>query len=444
MTMKTIENIYNGLIHSAGFKLGLIVLLSVILLIPASMIRELIKEREQRQNEIIEEITHTWGESQTLCGPVLTIPVRSPEKNNGMEAGDIAANVHILPEILQIEGTIKPEVRYRGIYKVITYRAILHISGNFNPAEINIPGLQIKNIDIESARFELGIPDMRGINENITINWNDNLIPVQSGIPDGSISNSGVYCEVPITKQTPSNFTFDLDLNGSSSLNFIPAGAKTQIRISSTWKNPSFEGAFLPDERMINEKGFTAKWNVLQLNRNYPQQWINDQYSVSESSFGVELLTPVEIYQKSERSVKYAILFIGLTFLLYFFFESYHQVRIHPVQYLLLGSALCLFYSLLTALAEYLSFAPAYIISSLIIISMITVFTRSVYKKRQITVTMALSLIALYVFLFIALELNEYSLLLGNIGLVIILGLVMYFSRRINWYDTIKNNEAKG
>jgi inner membrane protein len=440
--MKTIENMYNGLIHSAGFKLGLIILLSVILLIPVSMIRELIKEREQRQNEIIEEITHMWGESQTLCGPVLTIPVRSPGKKNDKEAGDLVTNVHILPEVLQIEGTIKPEVRYRGIYKVITYRAILHVSGSFAPAEFSIPGIQENSADIGHTRFEIGIPDMRGINENITINWDENVIPVLSGIPAGSISNSGVYCEVPITKQSPANFSFNLDLNGSGSLNFIPAGAKTQISLSSTWKNPSFEGAFLPDERMIDEKGFNARWNVLQLNRNYPQQWINDQYSVSESSFGVELLTPVEIYQKSERSVKYAILFIGLTFLLCFFFESYHRMRIHPVQYLLVGSALCLFYSLLTALAEYLSFALAYTVSSLIIISMITAFTHSLYRKRQITFTMALSLIALYVFLFIALELNEYSLLLGNIGLVIILGLVMYFSRRINWYASTKNNDA--
>lgn len=438
--MKTIENMYNGLIHSAGFKLGLIILLSVILLIPASMIRELIKEREQRQNEIIEEITHMWGESQTLCGPVLTIPVHSPEKNNDAEAGDIVTNVHILPEVLHIEGTIKPEVRYRGIYKVITYRATLHVSGSFAPADLNVPGIQETTTDIGHTRFEIGIPDMRGINENIAINWNENVIPVQSGIPDGSISNSGVYCEIPFTMHSPGNFSFDLDLNGSSSLNFIPLGGETHISLSSTWENPSFKGAFLPDERIIDDKGFTAKWNVLKLNRNYPQLWVNDLYSVTGSSFGVELVTPVEIYQKSERSVKYAILFIGLTFLLCFFFESYHQVRIHPVQYLLLGSALCLFYSLLTALAEYLSFALAYTVSSLTIISMITAFTRSLYKKRQITFTMGLSLSALYVFLFIALELNEYSLLLGNIGLVIILGLVMYFSRRINWYASIKNN----
>ncbi len=440
--METLERISNGLFNSAGFKLGLITFLTLLLLIPANMIMNLIKEREQRRDETIQEVTSVWGNEQTICGPVLTIPYKVSEKSGKDEFITVISHIHVLPEKLKVEGTLEPEVRYRGIYKVITYRAKLHISGRFADPDLTSLNVMPEQIDGDMAWIEVGIPDMRGINQDIMIHWGDSVLPVVPGIPSQEISNSGIHCEVPVGNLSGGDFSFDLDLNGSHALNFIPIGKETGVNLISSWDSPSFKGAFLPDDRKISKSGFTAEWNILQLNRNYPQRWSGNQYSLTESAFGVELITPVDTYQKSMRSVKYALLFIGLTFLIFFFAEVLTKTRIHPVNYLLTGVALCVFYSLLTALAEHISFALAYLVSSLIIITMIAVFAWSLYKNIRITLIVIAALVALYTYLYVILQLMDYSLLFGNIGLVIILGIIMYFSRKINWYSTVRSQDS--
>jgi inner membrane protein len=437
--METLENIKNSLFNSIGLKLALIAFLSLVLLIPASMITGLIREREQRRDETIREVTSVWGNAQTLTGPVLTLPYRVTEKTGTDAYHTIIRYAHFLPEHLIITGSVEPQIRYRGIYKVVTYRTKLHVSGDFTPPDLSALQINPSETTDQSSWLEIGIPDMRGINENIQLHWGDSVLSLIPGIPSHQISQSGVHALLPKIHNSLVRFSFNLDLNGSSGLNFIPIGKENSVDLASSWNTPSFSGAFLPDNRKITRTGFTANWQILQLNRNYPQQWIDDQYTVNESSFGVDLMTPVDSYQKSMRSVKYAILFIGLTFLIFFFAEVMTKTRMHPVNYLLVGFALCIFYSLLTALAEYLPFGFAYLLSSSIIIGMIAVFTRSLYRKNLVTVTVSLVLTSLYLFLYVILKLTDYSLLFGNIGLVIILGLVMFFSRKIDWYSPVRS-----
>jgi inner membrane protein len=441
--METIDKTFNRFFSSVGFKLGLIAILTLLLLIPASMISSLISEREERRDETIKEVTSIWGNEQTLSGPVLTIPVKTTEETSQDDFKTVTKYVHILPENLKVEGSVEPKVRNRGIYKVVTYRARLHVTGSF-PA-VDLSELHLGPDDFENSMgwIEIGIPDMRGINQEINFSWGDTVVPMIPGIPSNEISTSGIHCEVPLTRDAEISFAFDLDLNGSHSLNFVPLGKETTISLASSWNSPSFKGAFLPDDRKLTKKGFTATWNVLQLNRNYPQQWTGNQYSIGESVFGVDLITPVDTYQKSMRSVKYAVLFIGLTFLVFFFSEVFTKVRIHAVNYLLTGFALCVFYSLLTSIAEHLSFTIAYCISSFTIIAMIATFAWSLFKSARVTLSIVLSLIALYVFLFVILQLMDYSLLFGNIGLIAILGLVMYFSRKIDWYSPVRNTDKE-
>ena len=236
-------------------------------------------------------------------------------------------------------------------------------------------------------------------------------------------------------------FNFNVKLKGSEYINFVPVGKVTDIELSSDWNNPSFDGPFLPDSREIDDDGFTAHWNVLHLNRNYPQAWIGAQHKVKDSAFGVNLLIPVDSYQKSERSIKYAILFIGLTFLVFFFIEIINKKRVHPIQYILVGLALCLFYTLLLSISEHTSFNIAYGISTLLTIGLISTYTKTVLKSNALTGLMGGILIILYLFIFIIIQLQDYALLMGSIGLFIILGLVMYFSRKIDWYQI--NNETK-
>jgi inner membrane protein len=425
-----------------GLKLALIAFLSLLLLIPTFMIMDLIREREQRSNDTINEVTALWGNEQTLTAPILTLQVVTLPKAGDNTTGNTTRYVHFLPENLKITGNAEPEVRHRGIYRVVTYRSKLHVTGNFLPPDLESLKIAMNDIASLDAWVEIGIPDMRGINQNIQIHWGDSVSPVIPGTVSRDIATSGVHAPVKINYQTPVTFSFDVDLNGSSGLNFIPLGKETNVDLSSTWTSPKFKGAFIPDNQKVDEKGFTAHWNILQLNRNYPQQWIDDQYKVDGSSFGVDLITQVDTYQKSMRSAKYAILFIVLTFLVFFFAEIMTRVRIHIFNYLLVGIALCIFYSLLTSLAEYIPFHIAYLIASTVIIGMIAIYAHSLYARKQVTLAVTITLAALYIYLYVILQLANYSLIIGNIGLVLILGLVMYFSRKIDWYSPVRSNST--
>lgn len=215
----------------------------------------------------------------------------------------------------------------------------------------------------------------------------------------------------------------------------------TLVRIQSKWNTPSFDGAFLPDKRTIDKDGFSATWTILHLNRNFPQQWKDNEYLIADWSFGVDLLFPVDQYQKSYRSAKYAIMFIALTFLTFFFSEVLNKIRVHPIQYLLIGFALCIFYSLLISLSEHIGFGLAYLIGSIAIITMITAYSASILKDKILTALVSFILIALYVFLFTILQLEAYSLLMGSIGLFIVMSVIMYLSRNVDWYSPISKIE---
>ena len=440
--MENSEKVKNSLFNSVGLKLALIAFLSLLLLIPAFMIMDLIREREQRSNETISEVTALWGNEQTLTAPVLTLQVVTLPKTGDNTTGTSTRYAHFLPENLKITGNAEPEVRHRGIYRVVTYRSKLHVTGNFLPPDLEGLKIAAKDISGIDAWVEIGIPDMRGINQNIRIHWGDSVSPVIPGTISREIASSGVHAPVKIDFTSPVTFSFDIDLNGSSALNFIPLGKETNVDLTSSWTSPKFKGAFIPDIQKVDENGFTAHWNILQLNRSTPQQWVDNQYKVDESSFGVDLITQVDTYQKSMRSAKYAILFIVLTFLVFFFAEIMTGVRIHIFNYLLVGIALCIFYSLLTALAEYIPFNIAYLIASTVILGMIAVYAHSLYAKKQVTLTVTITLAALYIYLFVILQLANYSLIIGNIGLVFILGLVMYFSRKIDWYSPVKSKSS--
>ena len=220
--METIEKMIKGFFSSVGFKLALIAFISLMLLIPANMIMGLIREREQRHDETISEVTAVWGKEQTLCGPVLTIPIRAKGKAGQDEYSTATRYAHFLPENLRVEGTLEPEVRYRGIYQVVAYRTSIHVTGNFAGVDLASLNLNHDDLDGNSAFFEIGIPDMRGINQEIRVHLGDSIFTVIPGIPSKELSESGVHCRIPFTPQFSGNFAFDLDLNGSSSLNFIP------------------------------------------------------------------------------------------------------------------------------------------------------------------------------------------------------------------------------
>ena len=425
--------------NSIILKLLIMGFLILVLLIPSKMTDSLIKERETTYDSATVEVGSKWGKMQTIAGPILSVPYNDTVLEK-------VKYVHFLPEKLLINGEIIPERRNRGIYEVVVYNSKLKFEGVFIPPNFSGLNLNEKDFIWEDAFLSIGITDLRGIQEKIELNWNKKKFLFSPGMESKDIIKSGVSVNVPLDttalKESNYKFTFDLNINGSSELNFMPLGKETDVEISSTWNNPGFDGAFLPDKREISTDGFTAVWKVLHLNRTYPQQWKGSFYKIYDSKFGVRLLFPVNEYQKIMRSSKYAILFILLTFLIFFFVEVINKKRIHPLKYLLVGLGLIIFYTLLLSLTEHINFKFAYLISSVSIILLITFYSKS-FLSKFLTFLTGIILTILYLFLYSLLQLQDYALLLGSIGLFVVLAIVMYFSRKIDYGNSDDLNKEK-
>ncbi|PIR92283.1 cell envelope integrity protein CreD [Candidatus Falkowbacteria bacterium CG10_big_fil_rev_8_21_14_0_10_44_15] len=427
--------------NSATIKFAAVALLTLLLLIPLGMIQSLVQEREGRRDDAIKEVSSKWGGEQVLIGPVLSIPYKTyiTSEVDGRSATAEKVNyAHILPETLNIEGIVLPEMRQRGIYDIAVYNSNLNISGEFlNPnfAQLSIPE---KDIIWNDIIISMGIPDMKGIKDKIALAWDGAEYTLQPGVATGDVIASGVSAKIPlgsINAKEKHVFSFQLMLNGSKALQFAPLGAQTSASLASPWPNPSFNGAFLPDAREVNENGFSAQWKTLHLNRNYPQYWHGQATKeIADSAFGVELLIPVDEYQKTTRSVKYGIMLISLTFLIFFLVEMFNRKHIHPIQYILVGLALCIFYLLLLSLSEYINFNYAYLAASIATILLIAGYVKTVFKNNKLALMQSLILIIIYGFIYILLQLEDYALLMGSIGLFIVLAAVMYISRNIDWY----------
>ena len=424
---------------SIGLRLFIIGALSLVLLIPTIMIQVLISEREERRESAVFEVSDKWGKAQTLAGPILTIPYQHFAKDDKGNPVALVERVYVLPESLFIAAELLPERRYRGIYEVILYNARIKMRAHFAP--VDLEGLNIAPNDIfwRDASLLLGMSDLKGIRDIIKIRWNDQELVANPGIEWKDVLETGITVKPGLASRAGSyEFAVDLNLNGSGEIQFLPVGKETRATVSSSWNNPSFIGHFLPVQREVQANQFRADWKVLHLNRNYPQKWIGAQPLLLSSAFGVKLLLPIDEYQKTMRTAKYAIMFVALTFLAFFMTEILNKKVLHPIQYILIGLALILFYTLLLSISEHLSFNRAYLMASAAIIGLITAYTKGVLANNTVTAVIAGILIILYGFLFVILQLQDYALLLGSIGLFIILAIVMYLTRKIDWFTLAK------
>lgn len=424
------------------FKIGTIVFIILLLLIPTSMIKGLINEREMTQSLAISEVSSKWGEQQTISGPFISIPYyryvkQFTDKDTIGKTVQIKDYIHFLPSQLNISGNINPEKRQRGIYEIVVYNSKLNISGTFDELDVAAFDIPTNSILFDKAEFVIGINDLRGIEQQVSLKWNQDQIPFNSGVSSNHIVNSGIHASLNMKPNDSASYQFNLsiDLKGSQLLYFTPVGKVTDVHLTSAWDNPSFNGAFLPDSREVTADGFTANWNVLHLNRNYPQAWLGSTHLINKSSFGIDLLLPVDNYQKSYRSINYAILFISFTFLVFFFIEVINKVFIHPIQYILVGISLIVFYTLLLSISEHINYNLAFIISALATLLLIASYVRAILKSSRLALLISSILLILYTFIFVIIQLQDYALLIGSIGIFMILGLVMYFSRKIDWYD---------
>lgn len=428
--------------YNLYFKVATIIVITLLLLIPTAMITGLINERERTQEDAIFEVSSKWANAQTITGPFLSIPYykfvkdNSNSKDTSTKIIRVKDYIHVLPEALNVDGEIIPEKRNRGIYEIVVYNSNITISGSFILPNFKSLDIAPQNILFDQSDLNVGISDLRGLEKLVTVDWNDVNYDFNSGLAQTDVVQRGIFASIPIqsSDSTQYNFKINLELKGSQKIYFSPIGKTTDIKLSSTWNSPSYNGSFLPDDK-DDLNGFNAHWNILHLNRDFPQAWTGNDYSVSNSDFGVDLILPVDNYQKTYRSIKYAILFIAFTFIIFFFIEVMKKVFIHPIQYILVGFALVIFYTLLLSIGEYLSFNIAFLISAIATIMLITAYVNTILKSLQLAMLISGILTILYGFIFIIIQVQDYALLIGSIGVFLILALVMYFSRKIDWYN---------
>lgn len=417
---------------SVALRILLIAAITILLLIPLLMIQSLITDRQQYRFEAVYEISKSWAGAQTIAGPMITVTTKKEKENKEGKKYFVTKSYHYLPENLKIDVDVTPEKRYRGIYEVMLYKSKIKMSGNFNLKKLIE---QFADKKIEQSYISFNISDLRGIQKDAVLKLNGINFNLVSGLKN-KIFKNGFYSDFELNKENvDQKFNIELELNGMENLDFIPLGKFTEVNISSPWSNPSFAGAFLPTTREVTEDGFTAQWRVNHFNRSYPQEWEGKTYDAFPSKFGVKLLVPVDEYQKTMRTSKYGLMIIALTFLSFFMIELFSKKVIHPIQYLLVGLALLIFYSILLAISEYILFQYSYLISSLLIIALIGFYVKSIYKSKQIATIITGMLFMFYGFMYVILQLQDYSLLLGTIALFIILAAIMFFTRKINWFE---------
>ncbi|NCS87605.1 MAG: cell envelope integrity protein CreD [Ignavibacteria bacterium] len=411
-----------------------------LLIIPLTMIQSLISERQSYRDGAVKEINKSWAGSQVVAGPVLSVISEKWVTNQEGKKNLSQNKFHFLPENLSIESELIPETRYRGIYEVTLYKAKIRITGFYDFDKLQTIKFSELLKNSTDSYLSFNISDLKGIQENVRIKWNDNDKEVNPGLKNQEIFKNGFITNVELSSDVK-KYYFDiiLQLKGSENLEFIPIGKLTEVSMKSTWNNPSFFGEFLPSSREIKESGFNAEWRINHFNREYPQEWSNNKYNLYNSSFGVKLLIPVDEYQKTMRTSKYGIMIIILTFVSFFMIEIFSQKGLHPIQYLLVGLSLVIFYSILLSISEYILFHYSYIVASVLVVSIIGIYTSSIYSSRIFGIIISVCLILFYGFMYIILQLQDYSLLIGNIALFLILAAIMYSTRKVNWYELFSN-----
>lgn len=435
------------------FSIGILVL---ILLIPTAWIMGIMEERQQRAEEVVREVAGKWSGSQTIVGPVLVVPYRKSEKlGNGTdtEVRIVVDNAYFLPASLRVNGEVAPQVLHRGIFDVAVYESGLTMQASFIPPDLLSLGITPEAVLWDQAKIRIGISDLRGIVETPVVTVDGKTISVEPtndlgfsffgglGTKEGTESqwlSSGVEGAYPITsaQEAPKDLTLTLALKGSSVISFLPVGRTTEVSLKGQWPDPSFDGEFLPNSRLISDSEFEASWKVLHFNRPFAQQWVGDGRSFERYDIATRLVIPADQYQKSTRTVKYAVLLILLGFIALFLVEISKRIRIHPFQYILIGAALIVYYTLLISLSEHLGYDIAYLIATLATVVLVSRYARTFLDDRKIQMLFSGLLLFFYLFIFVLIQAQDFSLLIGSVGLFLVIAAIMYFSRSINWYGS--------
>jgi len=451
-----------GLRTSWFVKVAWIAGVVVVLWIPLVLERGVLDERQARRDVAAFEVARAWGERQMVGGPVLAVPYRTAVRVEGADGvattTTAESTAYFLPEDLEVTGELVPETRRRGIFELVVYRAELKLAGTFAAPELEGWPVRPEGLDWASARLRIGVSDVRGLRAaRIIVDGDDR--PVESAGAVAGLWEQGIAAPLAAGPGGPRRFSVALSLVGTESFEVLPLARTARASLSAPWPDPSFYGSFLPETSEVGTEGFTARWSVSDLAHGQPRRWREGELasrpgrpapraSVEEGeamagaggglrgglpSLGVGLYRPVDHYQKTERSMKYALLFLLLTFVTFFLHELTGRAALHPMHYLLVGSALVLFYLLLLSLSEHVPFGYAYLVAAAAVVVEVTAYSRAVLGERRRALTLGLVMAALYGYFWVLLAAEDWALVLGTAGLFLILGLVMYLTRRVDW-----------
>ncbi|MDH5325614.1 MAG: cell envelope integrity protein CreD [Gammaproteobacteria bacterium] len=439
------NSIFSWLNENPAGKAFLVVFLIILLQIPINTIRSLVYERQSTERGAIEEVQSKWGGEQFVSGPMLVIPYKVKRLWHNAETGKKELKTYIekavfFPQEYRVTGNLHSETRYRGIFEVPLYKSKIRFEGYFNEPDFSDWEIQQKDVLWKKARLIMPVSDARSIQKQASLDWNGGKLQFLPGT-DQVVGNKEGY-HVPLNQfegsQDHYTFEFELLLNGSKSLYFAPLGNNSLIEIIAPWKDPSFQGKWLPTTREVTDAGFRSQWQIPYLGRNYPQKtrdFSSIKEHLSDSMVGVELIRPVDNYRMTQRSLKYQLVFFALTFAVIWIMELMVGLRLHLMQYLFIGAGLCMFYLLELSLSEHLGFYWAYAIAAAAVVTMVSSYSYVVVRTPKRVAIIGVGLTVLYLYLLSLLQEQNYSLLIGSLGLFLVLGFAMYATRRIDWHQ---------
>lgn len=435
---------------SVFVKVAGICLLLLLLHIPLALTDHVLRERRGYQAMATEEVAALWGRPQLIAGPILAVPYAARTwvtrsqvvGGKAVQVGDwelTTATAYFLPEALAMNGRVDPEMRQRGIYDVVVYGAKLHLAGHFQP-DLAAAGIAAERVDWDQARVLVGVSDLHGVRSVGPLQLGAERTAQFEAVPDQLLP---LAAKVPGVKAAARlEFALDLDVQGSGNVKFAPLGRTTTVNLDSGWADPSFTGASLPATRSVGPAGFSAAWQSAHFSRGLAQCWTSQQLEGAEAlrrmtaaGFGVSFLDPVNAYSMVERAQKYGVLFFVLAFAVFFLFEVTARLRIHPLQYALVGVALCLFFLGFLALSEFWAPPAAYGTAAGACTLMVAAYAWSFLRTGWRTLTIAGGLAATYAYLYFVLQSQDYALIAGTVALFAMLALVMFCTRRVDWYE---------
>ena len=433
--------------QSATAKILGIAALALLLLIPLAQVEQLVSERNARANDAAIQIAQRWGAAQQVGGPVLTVPVRRTVMRDD-RAITVEETGYLLPDRVSFHARLAPELRSYGMYSSVVYLTQLRVEGRFDEADFALLGTSDGTPQWERARLLVPINDVHGIRSasRLKIGTRDLAFAPSDG-KVGELATIAAPLAWPpagvVDGKLP--FSFELSVAGSERLAMLPLARTTEAHVEGAWPDPGFDGAFLPAARQVDASGFSADWQVLDLNRSIAQHWRQSESSglaMSVSDFGVSLTRPASPYQRNTRAGKYGMLFIAMVFAAFFLFEVLRGLRVHPVQYLLIGAALCTFYVMLLALSEQIGFAIAYAAAALASVMLIGIYASAILRQRRAGLGLGALIAFVYALLYGLVSSEDYALLMGATALLAAVAALMVLTRKVDWYAMGNRNEA--